>query len=458
MRVCVHTLGCKQNFAESSYLREQFHAAGHELVVFDNEFDMLIINTCSVTEQADIECRKIVRRALRNNPHAFVGVTGCYAQLQPEEIASIDGVDAVFGARYKFSITSLIPDSAKRSVPLVYHDDDDDLDDLTFVPALVTDAHTRTRAFLKVQDGCDYTCSFCTIPRARGGSRSMPMNDVLESASHLIKSGYKEIVLTGINLGEYRTATNEKFSDLVAALDATCSGARFRISSIEPNKLTPEIISCVQQSQVFCRHFHIPLQSGSDTILRAMRRRYTTSYYADLIHRIKESMPDAGIGIDVICGFPGETNELFQETIDFLSNLPFSYLHVFRYSERANTIAPTLSDPVPISVRKERTRLLRRLSERKHQQFLQAQVGSQAEIIIEKPDALTGVQHGYSSNYARVSIGAQNIPVNSILRVQLEYVEGEVLNGNIISEVHDTVERSFIPLHIVDCNLDPTIS
>lgn len=449
MNVCIYTLGCKQNYAESSYLREQFRRAGHCLVTFDEAFDILVINTCSVTEQADVECRKIVRRALRQCPEAFIGITGCYAQLQPEEIASIDGVDAVFGARYKFSIASLIPDVSKRSVPLVFHDDDDDLDDLAFVPALVTDAHARTRAFLKVQDGCDYSCTFCTIPRARGSSRSMPLQDVITSAQDLISSGFKEIVLTGINLGEYRTAEGERFSDLVAAIDARCSGARFRISSIEPNKLNDDILACVQRSKVFCQHFHIPLQSGSDPILRAMRRRYTASFYADLVARIRERMPDAGIGIDVICGFPGETDELFRETMMFLEALPFTYLHVFRYSERANTPAPSFADSVPIAVRKERTRLLRSLSERKHREFLESQLGRVVDIIVEKPDQETGRQYGYTENYSRICIGTVDLPVNTTLRVKLVRVVDDVIHADVLGEVADTTQRSYIPLQVI---------
>jgi threonylcarbamoyladenosine tRNA methylthiotransferase MtaB len=449
MNVCIHTLGCKQNYAESSYLRDQFRSAGHELVGFDVQFDVLLVNTCSVTERADAECRKIVRRALRQCPDAFVAITGCYAQLQPEEIASIDGVDAVFGARYKFSITSLITDFSKRNIPLIFTDDSDDLDDLTFVPALVTDAHARTRAFLKVQDGCDYSCSFCTIPRARGAGRSMAANDVLNSVRQLAESGYKEVVLTGINLGEYKAPGGERFVDVVQALDREIRGLRFRISSIEPNKLSNEIIDCVAQSQVFCRHFHIPLQSGSDTILRAMRRRYTAAYYAGLIDRIRAAMPDAGIGIDVICGFPGETDELFAETVEFLEKLPFSYLHVFRYSERANTAATAYADPVPERVRKQRTTILRELSARKHHEFLQAQVGTNAVVIVEKPDPETGLQYGYASNYARVCVGRGEYSVNSTVHMHLSGVGDEVMHGVVLRVENPTAQSEYFPLPVM---------
>ncbi|MFM7775084.1 MAG: MiaB/RimO family radical SAM methylthiotransferase, partial [Candidatus Kapaibacterium sp.] len=330
------------------------------------------------------------------------------------------------------------------------HDEDDALDDLAFVPALVTDAHARTRAFLKVQDGCDYSCSFCTIPRARGGSRSMPLREVVAAARNLINSGFKEIVLTGINLGEYGTADGERFGDLVSAIDSECIGARFRISSIEPNKLTDGILDRVRTSTVFCRHFHIPLQSGSDAILRSMRRRYTTSTYAGLIERIRKHMPDAGIGVDVICGFPGETDELFEETMDFLERLPFSYLHVFRYSERANTPAPDFSDPIPIAVRKERTRRLRKLSDRKHHAFLQARIGMEEEIIAEKPDEATGQQYGYTSNYVRVCLGAQRVPVNSTIRVRLLAVDGDVVHAKVLDLVDDAVIRSYVPLPVIE--------
>ena len=449
MNVCIYTLGCKQNYAESAYLRNQFVAAGHTVVDFDSTFDVFLINTCSVTENADAECRKLVRRVLRQQPSTFVAITGCYAQLQPEAIASIDGVDAVFGARHKFTIPKLVGDFRKRDTPMVFADDDE-LDDLDFVAAVVTDNATRTRAFLKIQDGCDYSCSFCTIPMARGGGRSMILSDVVASASSLVASGFREIVLTGINLGEYQDCNGARFVDVVRALQTLCSDVRFRISSLEPNKVTNDIIECVAESSTFCHHFHIPLQSGSDTILRAMRRRYTSSMYASLIQSIHERIPNVGIGIDVICGFPGETDELFDETYAFLEALSWSYLHVFRYSERPNTPAASKAGAVSSFVRKQRTRALRQLSLRKHREFLYRQIGTNVLVIPEKPDAHTGERFGYTSNYARVRIDDMPHAAVQAVSMRIDDVAGDVLVGRVL-DVHRPSESSlYLPLTVLE--------
>lgn len=411
-KVAFLTLGCKLNFTDSGTLARQFETAGYKKVSFEDKADVYIINTCSVTENADRECRSVVNKALRNNPDAFIAVTGCFAQLKPELIAGFKGVDLVAGANDKFKLIEHIRQH-KNSQPLVMACDIEQVD--SFISGSTDE--TRTRAFLKVQDGCDYQCSFCTIPLARGKSRSNTIENVLKDAEELIKKGANEIVLTGVNLGDFHYYDNGKrisFLDLIQKLDAIEGQVRFRISSIEPNLLSDEIIEFVAASKKFAPHFHIPLQSGSDSVLRQMRRRYLSELYASRIRKIKSLMPLACIGADVITGFPGETDTDFQITYDFVKSLEVSYLHVFTYSERDNTHAVTLDNSIPFSIRKSRTRQLRALSENLHFQFLKSNEGRTLKVLFEHSEH-NGTMSGYSENYIRISEPYDITKVNIIV-------------------------------------------
>lgn len=358
--VAFYTLGCKLNFAESSAIGQQLTKAGFEKREFQDAADLYVINTCSVTDHADRKCKKVVREALKQNPAAYVVVIGCYAQLKPQEIAQIPGVDMVLGAAEKFQLIDHLHTLVKEPKALVHNAPIKEVN--TFVPGY--SVGDRTRIFLKVQDGCDYFCSFCTIPLARGKSRSANVSDTLKLVEEAAQQGAKEIVLTGVNLGDFGVEHNQDFYDLVQAIDEVEGVDRYRISSIEPNLLTDEIIEFVSRSKRFVPHFHIPLQSGSDEILTRMRRKYLSDLYRSRIAKIKTLMPHCGIGVDVIVGFPGETEEHFLETYRFLNELDISYLHVFPYSERANTTAKKMKDVVPVKVRMERGEMLRGLSEK----------------------------------------------------------------------------------------------
>lgn len=445
MRISFHTLGCKQNYAESSHIREQFEKAGHSIVDFGEECDAVLINTCTVTENADVECRKIIRRALKTSPNAFIGVTGCYAQLQPEEIASVDGVDAVFGAKEKFNIPSLIHDFKKLEVPRIFVDDTEDLD---FVEASFSENDSRTRSFLKMQDGCDYTCTFCTIPLARGGSRSMHFGEIEKHIRRLETAGYHEITLTGINLGEYKAPTGERFTEVLQHIHNLKPSARIRLGSVEPNKMTQDMIDLMAESPYFCKHVHIPLQSGSPEILRQMRRRYKADYYADLVYRIKSAMPDCCIGVDVITGFPGESNEHFEESFAFVQELPISYLHVFTYSERENTPAAVLGNKVPMEERKERTNRLRSLSAKKKFAFYRSQCGSERVVLPEQYNAHQQQWSGYTENYVRVEFSAPAVLLQKPMRVLLQDTDGEMVKGEVLESVESFVLADYIPLMI----------
>jgi threonylcarbamoyladenosine tRNA methylthiotransferase MtaB len=443
MNVALYTLGCKLNYAETSQLQRLFEQAGHTIVPFGSEeqpADAVIINTCTVTENADRECRQIVRRALRSSPHAFIGVTGCYAQLQPEEIASIEGVDAVFGAKEKFHILPLVQQAAHRNdgepfrkfaTPRRFVSELDD--NLYFVEAQSSDNDSRTRAFLKLQDGCNYKCSFCTIPMARGKSRSMDFTLIPDKIRALEAAGYHEVVLSGINLGDYKAPSGERFVDVVRCIDELHPKPklRVRISSIEPNLLTQEILEIVSVSRVFCHSFHIPLQSGSPEILRQMRRRYKVEHYRNLVERVKTLMPDAAIGVDVIVGFPGETNKHFEETFAFLHTLPISYLHVFSYSERENTPAAAYSavgNAIPMHVRAERSKQLRMLSAQKRAAFYHSQLGTVRTMIPETYNAHTGRWKGWTENYVRVECTLPSgALVQQPVRVRLLNAESEAV-------------------------------
>jgi len=399
----IHTLGCKLNYSESSSIAKSLVENGFEKVAFKEKADVYIINTCSVTQDADKDCRFIVRSALRRSPGAFIAVIGCYAQLKPEEISKIEGVDIVLGASEKFNIANYLKDLDKKANTEIHSCEIDK--PLAFHSSY--SLNDRTRSFLKVQDGCDYNCSYCTIPLARGASRSDTIENVVKNVQDIVATGTKEIILTGVNLGDFgiSNSTNGKHSEsffgLVQALDELDLPVRYRISSIEPNLLKNEIIEFVAKSKRFVPHFHIPLQSGSDAILNKMRRRYLSDVYSDRVVLIKSLMPHCCIGVDVIVGFPGETDEHFMETYKFLNELDISYLHVFTYSERANTLAAESAEVIPVEVRKKRNRMLQILSEKKLHRFYEQNIGSQREVLFEG-DNKEGFLHGYTDNYVRV--------------------------------------------------------
>jgi len=427
-RVAFTTLGCKLNFAETSTIGKQFLDRGYDQVEFGEETDVCVINTCSVTGRADRECRQLIRRALRGKGKPFVIVTGCYAQLDPSAIASIEGVDLVLGAQEKFDLFRYIGPLEKNLYPHVFVSEIASIDN--FGPAYSTEAGNRTRAYLKVQDGCDFNCSFCTIPLARGGSRSQDVEACLAQARGLVAEGYKEIVLTGVNVGDYGKKTGSHLITLLRQLVQIDGLRRVRISSIEPNLLSGEIIDFVAQSDKMCKHFHIPLQSGSDEILRAMRRRYTTSQFADLICRVNESLPGCGIGVDVIVGFPGETDTLFEQTHRFLTELPVSYLHVFTYSERPNTPASGFGNAVEPKVRFHRSDVLRVLGMKKKHSFYSSMIGK-TEAVLAEDDIDGPARHGFTGNYVRVRLPAEKTSGNSFHQVRIVGVEDDLCVGSI---------------------------
>jgi threonylcarbamoyladenosine tRNA methylthiotransferase MtaB len=426
--IALATLGCKLNFAETSALGKQFVERGYTPVDFGLPADVTVINTCSVTARADRECRQLIRRALRARPDSVVVVTGCYAQLKPEEVASIDGVDFVMGTREKASIAAAIGVPEKQSSPRVRVSDIGTADD--FGPAWSSEAGGRTRAFLKVQDGCDYSCSFCTIPLARGASRSQGIAETVRQAGGLVADGYREIVLTGVNVGDYGRKAGTDLAALLRALVRVGGLQRLRISSIEPNLLTDEIIGIVASHSVMCRHFHVPLQSGSDEILRGMRRRYSTERYAERIRAVVESIPDCGIGVDVIVGFPGESDRDFLATCAFLADLPISYLHVFSYSERPDTPAALSAPAVDPGVRADRSRILRGIGLRKKQEFYSRMVGKTVPVLLEADDG-DGCRCGFTGNYVRVTVPAADAPGNSLVDVDITGMRDDRCTGHV---------------------------
>lgn len=433
-KVAFHTLGCKLNFAETSAIARSFADAGYGRVELEEQPDVVVINTCSVTDQADKKCRHIVRKALTGNPNAFVAVIGCYAQLKPDEIATIPGVDLVLGANEKFNlpdhVAQLTTKNASGQVIAGHIKETKD-----FVPSYSTG--DRTRTFLKVQDGCNYFCAFCTIPLARGRSRSASIQETLQQAQNAIADGAKEIVLTGVNIGDFGTTNGETLLDLIQALDQLDGVERYRISSIEPNLLTDEIIQFVAGSKKFVPHFHIPLQSGDDEVLKAMRRRYLTDLYAARIAAIRSAMPDACIGVDVIVGFPGESDAHFENTYNFLHALPVSYLHVFTYSERANTTALRIDDVVPMELRHERNKRLRILSTKKKRAFYEAQLGSTRKVLFEASEH-DGTMHGFTENYVKVEFPFDDQLVNQVRDVRLERISPD---GNVQIALAEEVVR-----------------
>lgn len=426
-KVAFYTLGCKLNFSETSTIGRLFTDAGYAVVDFTDGADVYVINTCSVTEHADKKCRKVVKEALKYAPNAYVTIVGCYAQLKPTEIAEIEGVDMVLGAAEKFRIVEYISDLTKQPKAIVHQQNIEKVNHNFIAAYSIGD---RTRTFLKVQDGCDYPCTYCTIPLARGGSRSDTIENVINRARQIAASGVKEIVLTGVNLGDFgiRNGNREdKFFDLVKALDEVEGIERIRISSIEPNLLSNEIIDFVAGSKRFVPHFHIPLQSGSDKILGLMKRRYQRNLYTERVARIKQVMPNCCIGVDVIVGFPGETHEDFLDTYQFLNGLDISYLHVFTYSEREQTAAAGMSGVVAGSTRADRSKMLHILSDKKRRAFYQGQVGSIGEVLFED-DQKNGFMHGFTKNYVKVKAKYDPVMVNEIKTVKLVLLtaDGEV--------------------------------
>ena len=418
--IAFHTLGCKLNFSETSTITRLFEQNEFEKKDFQEVADVYVINTCSVTETADKECKQLIKKAKKNNPEATIVVTGCYAQLKPEYISKIEGVDIVIGANEKFNIVQHVQQFQTTKEPKIYSCEIDEIEGFNSSFSL----NDRTRTFLKVQDGCDYSCTFCTIPLARGYSRSNTIQGVLDNVKELSNAGIQEMVLTGVNLGDFGRGFNgsrqnqETFFDLIKALDNDTNIPRYRISSIEPNLLTDEIIEFVAQSKRFMPHFHIPLQSGSNDILANMRRRYKRELYESRVEKIKTMIPHCCIGVDVIVGFPGETDELFQETYQFLKQLDISYLHVFTYSERENTIAKEMKLVVPFPERKKRNAILRTLSEKKMNYFTEKQYGHKRPVLFEHSEK-NGMMEGYTDNYIKVSVPYDENKINKIILTEI---------------------------------------
>lgn len=419
-RVAFYTLGCKLNFAETSAIGRQFAQAGFQKVDFSELADVYIVNTCSVTDDANGKCRNIIRRATRTNPEAKVLVVGCYAQLKPQEISEIPGVTAVLGANDKFRAIEIIEEIKKGEHSCIYNTQ------IREVNAFV-DAYSigdRTRSFLKIQDGCDYKCTFCTIPLARGKSRSDSLANIVRNAEEIAAAGVKEIVLTGVNIGDYGADQPHSFLDVLHALDRVTGIERIRISSIEPNLCHNRIIEFVAQSQRFMPHFHMPLQSGNNEILGKMRRRYKRELYADRVAHIKSQMPHACIGVDVITGFPGETDAHFRDTYDFINGLKISYLHVFTYSERENTLAWDMAESVPQSIRKERTEMLRILSDKKRREFYRQFEGTARPVLFEHSRE-EGKLVGFTDNYIKITLSEGDFAENSLAVLPLIAVNAE---------------------------------
>ena len=432
-KVAFYTLGCKLNYSETSTISRMFEAKGYEKVEFNQKPDIFIVNTCSVTENADKKCKKIVKEANKINPDGYVAIIGCYAQLKPQEIADIEGVDAVLGAAEKFQLIDLLDGFVKepsQKTAKIYNQNIEEAIDYHTSYSL----NDRTRTFLKVQDGCDYPCAYCTIPLARGASRSDTIENVVKAAQEIAESGVKEIVLTGVNIGDFGLRNGkreETFLDLVKALDEIKGIERFRISSIEPNLLTNEIIEFVAQSQRFVPHFHIPLQSGSNKMLGLMKRRYKRELYVDRVAKIKELMPHCCIGVDVIVGHAGETDEDFLETYNFINELEISYLHVFTYSERENTTALQIKPVVPQSKRSERSKMLHILSDKKRRFFYEKQIGKNFTVLFEE-DIENGMMQGFTENYVRVTAKYDPLLINETKLVSLQSI-----NENMLVEVEE---------------------
>lgn len=423
-KIAFHTMGCKLNFSETSMISKDFTNRGFKKVEYKEFADIYVLNTCSVTDNADKEARKLIRQAKRKNPNAQIAVIGCYAQLMPDQIAKIDGVNLVIGTENKFNVLTELDLLNLNSETKIIRNKIEDVN--AFTPSY--SSNDRTRTYLKVQDGCDYTCSFCTIPLARGRSRSDTISNTIKIANQAIRSGAREIVLTGVNIGDYGKNNNESFIELIKRLD-TLAVERIRISSIEPNLLTKEIIDFCAESKKFMPHFHIPLQSGSNKILKLMRRRYTSSQYAESISLIRQLIPDASIGVDVIVGFPGESNEDFMETFNFIESLDISYLHVFTYSERKNTDAANFKKSVDKKTRAHRSLILRRLSEKKLSNFYDQFIGTKRVVLFDNKK--NNQILGYTDNYIKVAVDSTDYKVNTVHEINLLSNEKQNVHGSL---------------------------
>ncbi len=451
-RVAFESLGCKLNYAETIQIEKEFIRRGFDVVDSSAPVDVVVINTCTVTQSADSDCRQVVRRALRNSPNAFVVVTGCYAQGKPDEVAKIEGVDLVLGAREKFQLFDHVDDFAKSAgggcaSGANYHarifagpiDEavefgaaDSAVDSTSLPSDIRSNVQLRTRAFLKIQDGCDYNCSYCTIPKVRGASRSPSIPFLINQVNEVAARGFKEVVLSGVNVGDFGARGDTSLLDLITQLEKVDGIERFRISSIEPNLLTKEIVRFVSSSDKFCKHFHVPLQSGADEVLRKMRRRYNSNQYREIVEYVKEMIPAAGIGADVIVGFPGETNELFEKSYSFIESLPVTYLHVFSYSERDGTDAVGSGETVDPRVRRKRSEILRMLSTKKRYRFNRQHVGRIMKVLVEE-EVKNGKMFGFTSNYIRVEIDANPSRVNELSDVLITGVSDNTVIGQVIS-------------------------
>jgi threonylcarbamoyladenosine tRNA methylthiotransferase MtaB len=427
--VAFYTLGCKLNFAETSTIGRQLYELGFSKTDFSNNADLYVINTCSVTENANKECRRIIRNAKKNSPDSFIVVTGCYAQLKPTEIIDIQGVDIVLGANEKFNLPKIISTLKQKNKNKKIHGCE--IENLNFFSSF--SLLDRTRSFLKIQDGCDYPCSYCTIPLARGKSRSDNIKNILKNATEIVNKGNKEIVITGVNIGDFKDKnTNENFSDLIKELDKINGVERYRISSIEPNLITNDIINTVKKSNKFMPHFHIPLQSGSDLILGKMKRRYQTKLYSNLIKYISKEIKNVCIGADVIVGFPGESEKEFNETVEFIKNLPISYLHVFSYSERENTTAIELKNKVSTAIKKERSKKLRILSKKLERKFYQNHLQQSRYALFEQENK-NGMIYGFTDNYIKVKMKFNNTICKTTQKVLLNQIDNDgIMNVKII--------------------------
>lgn len=429
MKVSFYNIGCKVNFAEISQIQEQFKDCGYEIVPFGEIADAVFIHTCTVTNQADADSRKFIRKAVRNNPNAYIGVLGCYSQLGSDKVSVIDGVDAIFGNEEKFHILELAGNFTKNTKTEIYIDK---LDNAEFHSACSVDNEVHTRIALKIQDGCDYFCTYCAVPYSRGHSRSMPYNQVIDKVSELYSGGVKEIVLSGINLGDYKTNDGKRFEDVVAGIDKLNIDTRLRISSIEPNLLTDGILDIISQSKVFCPHFHIPLQSGSDTVLDMMKRRYNTSNFRNLIDRINSKIPNCCIGIDLINGFPGETESEFEKTYSFVESLNISYLHVFSYSDREIAVASKFPNKVTKDEKKARTARFRDLSESKRIVYYKNNLNTIQRIIPERFYPDRNIIDGWTDNYIRVNISSNHELKKDFYNVRLLELVGDVVVGELV--------------------------
>ncbi len=423
-RVAIQTLGCRLNFAESGSMAKEFVERGYKICDFGEEVDLVVINTCTVTDGADSNCRNVIRKGRRSSPEAKIVVVGCYAQMESEEAAKIDGVDLILGTSEKYKLFEYLDCSEADGENQLIRVEKDN----TFYPAATTKEDFHTRAFLKVQDGCSYVCSYCVIPFARGRSRAGSIESCVNEAKKLVDSGFKEVVITGVNIGDYESGSGEPFENLVQEILGLEGLSRLRLSSIEPNTISDQLLEILQGSEKFMDHFHIPLQSGDSEILKMMRRRYSLEQYQAVVEKIRRFFPQAGIGVDVIVGHPGETQQLFQNTYDFLESLPVTHFHIFPYSKRKKTTAASMDGHVDPKVKKERAQMLTALGKRKQREFAQQMIGQQSSVLFER--AKNGYWEGYSSNFLRVKVadGGENLE-NQIRQVQFEKLEEDLLIG-----------------------------